>query len=301
MTDCRPRRALAVTPHPQRIRLAFVVLCLIWSTSWFAIAVGVEDLPPFTAAGTRVLFAWLALALVAGRISRIEGGKRPPWYLTGVMGVLNITFSYSVIYFTERSLPSGITALLWGVFPLMMLTSGSLFLGERLRGVHVLGFVGGFLGLALLFLVDLRERGAGNVATAAILLTSPLASTITQTLVKKFGAGVSATLLTRDALGVGALLLSTLAFTFEEPLTAKWTTAAIASTAYLAIVATSVAFVLYYWILRHASSSKLSTISYVTPVIALAIGWFFRNEPLAWSTVVGALLVLGSVALAIRR
>ncbi|MFO1053675.1 MAG: DMT family transporter [Planctomycetota bacterium] len=283
-----------------RIRIAFVLLCIIWSTTWSLIALSVHDLPPLTAAATRVAVAFVALALFARSAARVEGGANPPLWLSLVMGCFNVAYSYGVIYTIERDLPSGITALLWGVFPLLMLVSGTLFLGEKLRRVHVFGFVGGFLGLGLLFLFDLRERGAGSVGAAAVLLTSPLAGAITQTCVKRFGAGASATLLTRNALGIGAVLLTIAALAFEDLSTARWTTAAILATAYLAVVATALAFVLYYWILRHSSSVRLSTISYITPVFALLIGSVWRDEPLAPSTIAGAVLVLGSVALSLR-
>lgn len=288
-------------PSPIRLAVAFGVLCLIWSTSWFAIAVGVDDLPPITAAATRVGFAFLLLASVARRIARVEGGGRPPLWLSGMMGTFNIAYSYSVIYVTEQTLPSGITALLWGVFPLLMLVAGRMFLGEVLRPVHIVGFIGGFVGLVLLFLVDLRERGAGSVGAAAFLLTSPMVVAISQVFAKKYGGGFSATLFTRDALGIGAVLLVIAAFTLERDLERHWTGSAIASIAYLAVVATAIAFVLYYWILRHVSSSKLSTVSYVTPVLALAIGWAFRDETITPTTLAGALLVVGSVALALQR
>lgn len=289
-----------VPARPLHLAIAFAVLCGIWGTSWLAIAEGLDDLPPLSSAAARIVLAWLVLLVLAPTIARWEGGTRAPWWLAAAMGTLNIAYSYSVIYLTEKTLPSGLVSLLWGVFPLLMLVAGVLFLGERLRTQHVIGFAGGMLGLGLLFATDLARTGDAGIASAAFLLTSPIASATSQIFVKKFGQGMSAALLTRDALAVGSLLLVPAALLFERDAPRHWTGSAIASVVYLAVVATAFAFVLYYWLLRHVRSSKLSTIAYITPVLALTLGWLFRDEPLELSTLSGAALVLGSVALVIR-
>lgn len=289
-----------MSTHSLRAAAAFAVLCGIWGTSWLAIAEGLDDLPPLTSAAARIVIAFLVMVAVAPSIARVEGGVRAPWPMAVMMGTLNIAYSYSVIYVTEQTLPSGLASLLWGVFPMMMAIAGAAFLGEAVRAKHVVGFLGGLLGLVVLFFTDLQRIGESGVMTALFLLTSPLASASSQVVIKKKAAGVSAALLTRDALGVGSLLLVPTAWFLERDAAVHWTGAAVASVVYLAVVATALAFFLYYWLLRQVRSSKLSTIAYITPVLALTLGWLVRDEPLGATTLAGAVLVLGSVALVIR-
>jgi drug/metabolite transporter (DMT)-like permease len=95
------------------------------------------------------------------------------------------------------------------------------------------------------------------------------------------------------------VLLSALAFALEKPLEVTWTPRAAASVVYLALAGTVLTFGLYFWLMRHVAASSLSLIAYVTPVIALALGWMF-GETLTLSTIGGAVLIVGSVALVVR-
>ena len=199
-------------------------------------------------------------------------------------------------------LPSGLVSLLWGVFPLLQALAGHLFLkGERLRPDQWLGFGAAFAGLALLFWTDLGAFGAEGVPTASLLLLSPISATIGTTLIKRYGGGVSSTLMSRNGLFVGAGLLLAAAFVFERDAQVTWTATAIGSVAYLAVVGTVVTFTLYFWLLRHAPAHRLGLIAFVTPAIALFLGWALIGEPITAFTLAGAALILAGVILVVRH
>ena len=90
-----------------------------------------------------------------------------------------------------------------------------------------------------------------------------------------------------------------LAFATEDPLSVQWNAQALLTVAYLALAGTVLTFGLYYWLMRHVPANKLSLIAYVTPVVALGLGWAF-GEPLTAWTAGGAVLIVGSVALVVR-
>ncbi|MCA9711435.1 MAG: DMT family transporter, partial [Myxococcales bacterium] len=99
--------------------------------------------------------------------------------------------------------------------------------------------------------------------------------------------------------GAAALWLVALPTEHDHPVVLS--SAAVGSVLYLAVVGTVVTFTLYYWLLRFVSASRLSLIAYVTPAIALWLGWAAGDEPLTGSTVAGSALVVAGIVLALRR
>ena len=289
-------------PSPALTVALCAVLCLVWGSTWLVIREGLDDLPPFTALAARFLVAFAAFALVAHPLHRLEGGERPGRGLTLTMGLVLHAFSYAVIYQAEQTVPSGLTAVLWGVYPILMAVAGHCLLpGERLRPGAALGFVTGFAGVVLLFVADLRAISSSAVLGGALLLASPLATAIGTVHIKRSGSATSSVLLCRDSLGVAAVVTAVLALLFERDAEATWSGRALFSVLYLGIVGTCVTFSVYFWLLRFAAASRLSLIAYVTPAVALVLGWLVRGEPVGPTTLVGAALIVVGVALAGRR
>jgi len=288
-------------PSPTLMRLLMVVLCLIWGSTWIVIKGGLRDLPPFTSAGARFVIAALIMLAVAAVLSRREGGRRPPVWLSLVQGIANFAISYGLVYHCETVLPSGLVSLMWGVYPMLQALAGHWFLeDERLRTGQWLGFGAALLGLVVLFQTDLRGFGVAGVPMALLLLLSPISVVIGTTLVKRYGGSVSSTLLNRNGMFVAAALLLAAALIFERGVPASWTLPAIGSVVYLAVVGTVLTFSLYFWLLRYAPAHKLGLIAYVTPGIALFLGWAVGGEPITRWTLAGAGLILAGVLLVVH-
>ncbi len=278
------------------------VLCAIWGSTWLVIRGGLEDLPPFTGAAARFWLAGAVFGLLAPRLAPIEGGARPTLGLVAVMGGLNVGASYALVYWSETRISSGLASLIWSVFPLMLALLSSIWLPEeRLRRRQWVGLLLGLGGMAVLFSTDLVAIGPQAVWAGAILLLSPLASAIGNLAVKRHGAGISSLLLNRNGMLLGAALLTALALCTEDLGAARWTGPALASIAYLALVGTVLGFGLYFWLLRSAPASQLALIAYVVPLVALTLGAVLANEPVGAHTALGAALILGGVALVLRR
>ena len=288
-------------PSPLLTNALVALLCLLWGSTWLVIAGGLRDLPAFTSAGVRFAVAGLIMVGVALVVARREGGERPPTWLWVTLGSVNFAFSYGVVYRTETVLPSGLVSVLWGVFPMLMAVCGHLFLpGEQLRGRQWLGFVLGFGGLAVLFATDLQNFGPEGVPAALWLFTSPVVSAVGTTLVKRYGTGVNSALLNRNAMLLGAVLLLIAARVSEAGDPVAWTPRAIGSIAYLAVCGTVLTFGLYFWLLRYADAYKLSLIAYVTPAVALLLGWAVGKEPVTVYTLAGTGLILLGVVFVVR-
>ncbi len=292
----------AARPSPWLENALIGFLCLIWGSTWLVIREGLDDLPPLGSLALRFWVAFAVFAAIAPQLRRIEGGAPPPRSLVLLMGCANFAASYSIIYWAEQSVPSGLTSVLWAVFPILVAIAGHFLLpGERLGRTRALGFALGFAGVVLLFFADLRAISTDAVRAGAVLLLSPVISAFGNVTVKRQGAGVSSALLCRNSLGLAAVLVSAAALLVEREAKLALTPRAIFSVAYLGVAGTVVTFAIYFWLLRHAPASKLSLIAYVTPAVALCLGWAVRGEAIAPTTLAGAALIVFGVALAGRR
>jgi drug/metabolite transporter (DMT)-like permease len=295
------RGSVRAVPSPLAIRSALVVLCLVWGSSWLVIADGLKSLPPLQSVALRIWIAAAVMALATPWLRRYEPGNAPPTWLVLVVGTLQLGYSYGVVYVAETVLPSGLASLLWTVFPICMAIGAHFALpGERLARAQWFGFAVGLLGVALLFAKVLGDVDERAIPMGLFLLTSPLASTVSNVLVKRHAAHTSSVLLNRNALVVGASVLSLAALVFEHDVRGDWTPRAIASVVYLAIFATALAFGLYFWLLRAVAAHRLSLISYVNPTIALFLGWAVGREHVSVWTLAGSALVLVGVWLVVR-
>lgn len=276
-------------------------MCLVWGSTWLVIKEGARDLPPFTAAAARFWVAWVVMAAVARPLAAIEGGRRAGWDLIATTGCLQFFASYAIVYWSETVLPSGLTAVLWAVYPLFVgVLSVWLLPAERYARRQWLGFGLAFVGIVVLFWTDLRQAGAAHVGAGSVLLVSPLVVAVANVYLRPRAAGVSAVLLNRDGLLLGAVLLALLAAIAEHDSEARWTRAAVFTVVYLAVFGTCLTFTLYFWVLRHLPVGSIAAMSYVTPVIALTLGAAV-GESYSLSTAAGTAVVLFGVALARKR
>jgi drug/metabolite transporter (DMT)-like permease len=280
----------------------FALLAIIWGTTWAAIRLGLTGMPPFTAVAARFAIASVVLLSLA-RAMRVPLGRQPhEKTLWLVNGVLFFSVSFGVVYWTEQYLPSGLTAVLFALFPLLVAVLAHFVLpGEALQRRSVLGIVTGFLGIAVIFSEDFSTLGGGGAKlAAAVLLLSPLVSAVSSVTIKKYGAGIHPISLAAVPMAICSAVMGSLAVLTERHRPVSWTPAAVGATVYLAIFGSAVTFTLYYWLLRHARASRVSLLAYLSPIIAVATGVTFFHEPLTPRIVTGAVLVIAGVALAAK-
>ena len=284
---------------PSRIVLpALAFLCIVWGTTWFFIKWGLDGVQPITAAALRITIAALLMSLVAWKFAAKEGGRKPGLWLMLGMGVLNCGASYAVLYVAEVSLPSGLSSVLWSVYPLLVAVAAHFFLpGERLSWLRCCGLGLGFLGVGMLFQTDVLAMGSEQIGAAAFLMLSPLISAMGTVVVKRYGSDVSSLLLNRGGMFAGSAFLWVLAFALEEPTQTNMGTRGVIALLYLALFGTTLAFGTWFWLMRHMPASKLAVISYTWPLIALWVGAAFGGETVGWHTLLGTAMILSGVAL----
>jgi drug/metabolite transporter (DMT)-like permease len=279
------------------------VLCAIWGSTWWAIRLCLLDQPPLSSAALRFAIAGAAMAIVVPRLRRVDTLPPPPAWLWLVTGATSFAGSYGILYVAERTVTSGVAAVLWAIFPLLMAISGVTFLGESLRPRQWAGFLVSFAGIVAVFAGDLGDPAvAADDARAAalLLLASPVVSGLGTTLVKRFGKGTSSVLLNRNGMLFGAGLLATAAFVHETPLAMAWSWRGTLATLYLALFGTALTFGAYFWLLQRVPASRLSLVSYVTPVLAVLLGIAVGDGVAGLPLLLGTTLVVLGIALVVR-
>lgn len=281
---------------------ALVLLILIWGTTWAAIRVGLEGLPPFTGVAIRFAIAAAILLLMAywrGWPLGSDARTRGLWL---VNAALSFSVSYGVVYWAEQWVPSGLAAVLFATFPLFVAVMAHFWLpGEQLRAIAVLGIVLGFLGVLTIFSEDLPSLSGGRMRFAAtVFLVSPLVSAIANVVIKKYGAGLHPISLTAVPMAMTAGLMGGLAVVVERGRGIDLGPASTAALIYLSIFGTAVTFFLYFWLLDRLPATRLSLITYGVPIVAVTVGTLLLDEPFTLRMLAGSLLVLGGVGLAIR-
>lgn len=289
-------------PSRAVVAAAIALLVAIWGTTWAAIRIGLDDLPPLTALAMRFGLAGAVLLALVPVFGVKLGRSRRERALWLVNGALSFSISYGVVYWGEQRVPSGLTSVLFATFPLFVAVLGHLYLpGERLHPRGALGTLTGFAGVAVIFSEDLSRLGGPGVAfSAAVLLAAPAVSAVANVAVKRFGRGVHPLSLTAVPLLGASALVGAAAALIEGDRAVRLTPSAIGSVVYLALCGSGLAFVVYFWLLQRLPATRLSLITFAVPVVAVSVGTLALGEPITPRIAAGAALVVSGVALAGR-
>jgi len=286
-----------------KARLVWLLLCLIWGTTWLFIKLGLEDLPPLTFAGIRFVIATaIVFALIAIRRISLPSRKRD-WILLAVTGVLSFTLNYGLVFWGEQYITSGLAALLQSTLPAFGLIIAHFYLpGERMTLLKTLGVVLGVFGVGVIFSNQLQVAGPKALWGCAALVLSAFCAAYANVLVKTYGLNLQPSVLAGGQMLFGLIPLLLIGIPLEgNPLNYHWTGIAVLSLFYLAIVGTVVAFLLYYWLMHNMDVTKTMLIALVTPVTAVIVGMLVLKEEMHWRTLIGGAMIISGLALIVTR
>lgn len=293
-----------VDPPAIRARLwaAFIALYLAWGSTYLAIRMAIETLPPFFMAGTRFLTAGGILYGLL-RFRGTPPPERHTWRSAAIIGAFLLLVGNGLVVWAERTVSSGVTALLVGATPFWMVLINWLgFRGARPSPATVCGLVLGFIGLYILVAPTKFSHTAEQVDPlgAALVIGATLSWTIGSLYSRH--ARMPSSLMMASAMQMiagGAMLLAA-GFVHGERLPAHLTGISVRSLlalAYLAIIGSLVGFSAYVYVLKHATPARASTYAYVNPVVAVIIGWAVAGEPIGLRTIAAGIGIVAAVAL----
>lgn len=289
---------------PRAVIIAtFILLTLIWGTTWAAIRLGLQGIRPVTGVALRFAIASLIL-LAAAPLFRVRFGRVPGerrlWLINAAC---SFCASYGIVYWVEQWLPSGLTAVIFATLPLFVaLMAHAALPGERLTRVSLAGVVTGFAGVTVVFSEDFSAlAGPGAGRASVVLLVAPLLSALASVAIKKWGREVHPISISAVPMGIAAGVMGALAFALERDTPPVFDAVSLGALLYLAVVGSAVTFSLYFWLLAHVAATRMSLIAYTAPVVAVGVGALAFDEPLTWKILTGSVMVIGGVALAAHR
>lgn len=283
--------------------IVWLVLCLIWGSTWIFIKIGLGDLPPISFASARfVLSAVVVFAII--RVGKIPLPKtRREWRLIALTGFLQFALNYSSVFWAEQYITSGLAAVLQSMIPVFGLVLAWIFLpNERITPRKIIAVVVGIAGVTVIFVDQLKvENWMAFLGCAAIAFGSYFAAQAS-ILVKARAGGIHPASLLFGQMICGLPFILAYSFIVEgDPRGFRWTATAVFCVIYLSLIGTIASFWLYYWLLSRIESTKAMMISLVTPLLAVVIGAVTIGERMPPQTFLGGLMIIGSIALIVFR
>ena len=286
-------------PATWKILLAFAIIYIVWGSTYLAIRVGVQEMPPFLMAGLRftvagmVLYAWM-------RISGVSSPSWREWKAAALLGALMFLLDYACLFWAEQRIPSGIAAVILAAIPVCITILEIIFLRTQKLTVRLgLGLLIGIVGVAVLMNpsasfgeVPLDHRGA--MALLAACLGWSVGTIVSKRVVQPKSKAMSAAAQMFTG-GVMLLVLSGIAgelgsFHIQVVSAKAWF-----SLLYLIVAGSIVGYTAYVWLLQYESPTKVGTYAYVNPVIAVIVGFAIGGEVIGRRTLLGMGLILVSV------
>jgi drug/metabolite transporter (DMT)-like permease len=283
--------------------VAWILVCVVWSTVWLFIKLGVSDVPPFAFAATRLLIA-LAILLPITLLGRPRHPLAPDdRRLIATTGTMLFTGNYALVYWGAQYISSGLMAVLQAITPACALVvSQRLLPDERVTTTKGVGLALGLLGVAVIFADELQISGARSAVACLAVTTAAFIVGWAYVLVRAHRRNLPSTILMSGqiASGAGPLLLLSVA-TEGNPLAAHWTASAIAAVVYLALAGSVLGFWLNYWLMARIGPTRMLLTSILEPLLAVLLGAVVLDERVTSRVALGGALVLASVALVMKR
>jgi len=288
-----------------RVVAALGGLYLIWGSTYLAIRIAIETLPPFLMAGVRFL--------IAGGIlygwARARGAEKPNrnlWRTAAISGVLMLACGNGAVVWAEQFVPSGMVSLLVATVPLwIVLQDWGWGRGGAPGAGVLLGILWGFVGVGLLFTGSEIGQATPQDLLGGLLVLGGAGAWAAGSLVARYGARPSSAALgigMQMLVGGGTLLLGGILrgeVSSFDPGAVSWLS--VLAVLYLVVFGSLVAFSSYIWLLRNTTPAVASTYAYVNPLVALLLGWALASEPLSSRTLLAAFVILSAVMVITTR
>lgn len=281
-----------------RILAGMFVLCAVWGSTWMAIRVLVIAIPAMHSASLRFLLAAVLLLPVILL-------RRLPWPVgrglraTLLLSLTMIAVPSALTFWSEMRLSSGMTAVLFGAMPLITAVLTPLMAGRTVPRIAWQAMIVGLGGLGLVVSAAIslsRWQVYGVLAVLAAVALYAWSSVYA----KEALAGVNPFVSTSIQFFLGGIWLGCGSLFMERGQLSNWSTGAVIALVFLSLFASAISFTLYYWLLKQVEAYQLTSLQLIVPIIAVLEGAFFLRETVPWTMILGAAVVLGSVAMVLR-
>jgi drug/metabolite transporter (DMT)-like permease len=279
--------------HRAKVWTALWAVYIIWGSTYLAIAIAVESIPPMLAVSTRFIFAGTIMAIVVKARGGTMRVSRRAFLSCVLIGAL-LPGANAVLFYAEQDVPTGLASLLIASVPLWVVLL-RLISGERMPAAALAGVGVGFAGVAILLQPegDATAVGVGLCILSAVMWSVGSFASAKLTMPSNPFAATS-----WEMLAGGFMMLP---FGLTQTGSLSPSTSSILAWLYLVTIGSVVGYTAYTWLLANAPLGLVSTYAYVNPVVAILLGVLFRNESLTIRILIGAAVVVSAVAVVLRQ
>src|SRR6266508_170433 len=285
------------------VPLAWLTLCVVWSSTWLVIKVGLQDLPPISYAAIRFVIAVIVLlAISLGRV-RLLPRRGSDYVILAFTGVLMFAVNYGLLFWGELHVSSGLAAVLQATIPIFGMLSAHLLLPDEPLQLHKL--LGALLALGGVALICERLLGFNGFMAfwgGLGIVFGGASAAFSNVLLKARAIQLAPAMIAAWQMIFGAAPLLLIGFMVEgNPLKFHWSAVSIFCLLYLAVIGSALTFLLLYCLLPRMTVARLQAISLITPPGAVALGWAVGGETFSLWSLLGACLVLAGVWMIFRK
>ena len=276
-----------------KIALVYALLCFIWGSTWLVIRIGLETMPPIFSAGLRFSLATVFIfILMQIRSIKLQTDKISiRLYL--VMGFFSFVIPFGLVYWAEQFIPSGMASVLFAVYPFFVVIFSYLSISKESIDIYkISGVVLGFAGIFTIF----SDSFGGDITDYLLGMFAVVISGTMQAgiavLIKKYGHHLNSLSMNFIPMLIAGISMLIVGLMFEDLTNFSLKLNAALSIIYLGFFGSVVTFTSYYWLLKKINIVILSLTAFITPIVALILGFLVYNEQLSTRHFIGSSLVL---------
>ena len=283
-----------------RVVAVWILTCLLWSSVWMFVKLGVRDVPPVSFAAMRLIIAILVMVPLTLALKVPLPKKRNDWALICGTGVILLGFNYALLNWGTQFISSGLSAVLQSLTPAFALVFSHFLLpDDKLTARKVTGLLLGASGIAVIFWDQLTFGGRALTGSITVTLGAVCVA-FAYVMIQRSGKGFHPSAITTGQMISAFVPLMAYGWVMEgNPFQINWTSTALVSATYLALMGSVVAAWLNYWLLSRVGSVNLLIMGLVEPPLAVLLGAYALGETMNWRAIAGSAIILVSVWLTV--
>lgn len=282
-----------------KVFLGFAIICLIWGSSWAAVKIGIESIPPLLSLGIRFTLASLILGFIVFMKRLTIPAEKKFWMLVLIMCGTSFIVPFVLIYWGQLKVDSGLASVLFATYPFWVaIISHFLLPNEKISLLRIIGIVIGFLGVIFIFNNGFSHVSIRMFYGMAAIIAGAIIQAFGLVFLRRLGEHAHPVTLNFCSMSLSAVPLFAVSVVVEDYSNLHFNAQSLGSIVYLSIFCTVVTFVIYFWLVKHVEAVILSLSAFITPVIAVVIGVIGMGERITNDVYIGSALVLIGVAFA---
>ena len=284
--------------HNLKIVLGYILICLLWGSTWIAIKIGLESVTPLLSAGIRFL---IAAGLIYG-LMKIRGLKvqtdKVAIKLYIILGLFSFVVPFGLVYWAEQFIESALASLIFAFFPFSTILFSKLLMKNYKIGPYKnFATVLGFFGVFLIFSEDLSFDFSNDfLGSLAIVVSATMQGWIAATM-KKEGGHLNPISMNLVPIIIAGVIMTVYGLLVEDTSNVTFSANSVLAILYLAFFGTLITFSVYYWLMQQIDVVILSLSTFITPIVSVILGFLILDERLSTRAMIGGGIVLLGILL----